>query len=67
MWQEGRPEEGGRSRLLTAGWDRLGAISNLRWKNARLAAFRLIDKLAIEVVAPEDCSSCTGRTYRVWG
>jgi hypothetical protein len=68
MWQVGRPEdEGGRSRLVTAGWDRLGAMANLSWKNARAAVFRLIDKLAIEVVAAENSNTRTGRTYRVWG
>jgi hypothetical protein len=68
MWQAGRPEqEDGRSRLVTAGWDRLGAMANLSWKNARAAVFRLIDKLAIEVAAAENSNTRTGRTYRVWG
>jgi hypothetical protein len=67
MWQAGSPGAGGRSRLVTAGWDRLGMMANLHWTNARSAAFGLIGKLAIEVVAPENSNTRTGRTYRVWG
>jgi hypothetical protein len=66
MWEKGQPENG-ESRLIRAGWDRLGRLANLTPNNARLACGRLISKLAIEVVALENSAAQLGRTYRVWG
>jgi hypothetical protein len=65
MWENGRPE-GPESRLIRAGWDRLGKLANLTPNNARLACGRLISKLAIEVAAPENSAARIGRSYRVW-
>ena len=65
MWENART--GSRDyRTITAGWDRLGRMANLTPMNARIACRRLISKLAVEVIAPENSDTRTGRTYKVW-
>ncbi len=65
MWENART--GSRDyRTITAGWDRLGRMANLTAMNARIACRRLISKLAVEVIAPENSDTRTGRTYQVW-
>ena len=65
MWQAGSKVSED-FRLLIIGWGRLGQLANLTPGNARIACGRLIEKLAVEVIAPEDSAKRTGRTYRIW-
>jgi hypothetical protein len=65
MWENAKPATRD-YRTITAGWDRLGRLANLTSMNARAACRRLIEKLAVDMIASENSDARIGRTYRVW-
>jgi len=65
LWAAGK-SEGRESRLITAGFDRMSYLASIDKKNVRIAAGRLVDKLALDLVSWENSKTRTGRTYRVW-
>lgn len=59
-------EETPESRLIAIGWDVMAALARTTPRLARENCFRLIDKLALERVAPPDSDRRIGTTYRVY-
>jgi hypothetical protein len=59
-------EETPETRLITIGWDVMAALARTTPRLARENCFRLIEKLALERVAPPDPDRRIGTTYRVY-
>lgn len=65
LWREGK-QETPETRIVAIGWKQMSKKVQLTDKNAKHNTQKLIQKLAIEVVANEDSRSRTPRTYRVY-
>lgn len=59
-------EETPETRLIAIGWDVMAALARTTPRLARENCFRLIEKLALERVAPPDPDRRIGTTYRVY-
>jgi hypothetical protein len=59
-------DEGGQSRVLSLGYDRLARLVRLDEKSVRALIPKLAGKRILEVVAAEDSPTRTGRTYRIF-
>lgn len=59
-----RPD--GEDRRITIGWTRMAALAGLSDKAVKRLTRSLIDKLALDLVAPENSATKTVRTYRVY-
>lgn len=60
-----RPETK-RSKTFSLGYDRIARLVRLNEKSVRLLLPKLIRKKILEVLAPEESASRTGRTYRIF-
>ncbi len=60
-----RPETK-RSKTFSLGYDPIARLVRLNEKSVRLLLPKLICKKIIEVIAPEESASRTGRTYRIF-
>ena len=54
------------TKRVTIGWKRMGALVNMSDKAAKRNLSCLIDKLAVELIGPEDSTTRTGRTYLIY-
>jgi hypothetical protein len=54
------------SRTIQIGYDRLATLASVNWKTAQSCLKSLEQKLAIEVISPEDSNRRVGKTYRIY-
>jgi hypothetical protein len=72
LWAEGHADPHAtddvfpKSKIVTMGWDRMARRAGMSDKAAKRNMQQLISKLAVELIAPEDCGIRRGRTYRVY-
>jgi len=65
-WNAAGPEEPGGGRILSMGYDRLARLVGLDEKSVRQLIPRLAAKQVLEIVAPENCATRQGKTYRIF-
>lgn len=53
------------SRLISVGWDLMGQLAGMTWRNARENCLRLIAKFAMERVSAHQSEIRKGTTYRI--
>lgn len=70
LWRVGSPDPSNAkdpyTKRVTIGWKRMGALASMSDKAAKRNLSYLIDKLAVELISPEDSATRTGRTYLVY-
>ena len=70
LWRIGTPDSSTAkdpyTKRVTIGWKRMGALANMSDKAAKRNLSCLIDKLAVELIGPEDSTTRTGRTYLIY-
>ncbi len=70
LWRVGTPDPSTAkdpyTKRVTMGWKRMGALADMSDKAAKRNLSCLIDKLAVELISPEDSTTRTGRTYLVY-
>lgn len=64
LYRAGVPDEDD-SRRISIGYDRIAHKANLSANAAERGINALIEKLAVDLIAMEDCATRMGRTYRV--
>jgi hypothetical protein len=65
LWENGAGSPDG-NRVIKVGFGSLSRLARLAERNCRLNVRSLIDKLAVEEIRAENCSSMEGKTYRVY-
>jgi hypothetical protein len=65
LWQAGLTETT-ETKRVTMGWDRMASAAGMSDKAAQRNLRTLLEKLAVEVIAKENSSTRTGKTYRVF-
>ena len=64
--RDGVFSESKRARRFSLGYDRLARLVRLNEKSVRLLLPKMIVKQILEVIAPENSATRTGRTYRIF-
>ncbi|MBM3734657.1 MAG: hypothetical protein FJW39_02635 [Acidobacteria bacterium] len=71
VWNAGADDgvvvESDQSRIFSLGYDRLAALVRLDEKSVRALIPKLAAKQILEILAPEESATRTGRTYRIFG